>query len=156
MVNKVNKSLNQNNQEANAVDKDINQLSVELGWISRELVSSYFAFIGTFLTVILRTSRYISKLDEINKTNYADSMIIAFGMVPNEIIKTFPKILDELFLSLAINSTEISFENLVNANYVGNIPQSEIDNIKKGLMGSYLAYIATKIGYEIDVASLLF
>ncbi|MDS0524553.1 hypothetical protein NNC19_02610 [Clostridium sp. SHJSY1] len=147
---------NKNNKDTTVVNKDINQLSVELGWISRELVSSYFAFIGTFLTVTLRTSRYISKLDEINNTNYADSMVLAFGMVPSEIIKTFPRIIDELFLSLAINSTEISFESLVNANNISDISQDEIDNIKKGLIGSYLAYIATKIGYDIDVASLVF
>jgi hypothetical protein len=151
----VGKKVNKNSEQDNAVNKDMNQLLVELGWINRDILSSYFALYGTILVVILRTSRYIAKLDEINKTNFAESAVIA-GMVVPDIIETFPRIIDELFLVLTINSTELGFENLVNKCNLNGATESDISRAKEGLAASYFAYLAAKISYDLDVATTLF
>jgi hypothetical protein len=149
------KKNNKNSEETNTSSKDLNQLMLELEWDSRSLLSSYLAFYGTILVIILRLASRIKLIDEINGTNFAESTIIS-GMTANNIIETYPLYIDGLFLILTINSVESSYEQLINKQNTPFFTEGDIRQNQKGLEASFFAYMAAKITREIDSATEFF
>lgn len=129
----------------NTNNQSMDQLLVKLGWSNREVLSGYIALYTITRSVIVRSVRRAAVLDDINGTSFTKNP------EANYIIENYPSFITETFLILAIQSVELSFEQLIyNLNW-GTATEQEIKDIKDGLLASFLAYLAAKISNDVEI-----
>ncbi|MBD7912377.1 MULTISPECIES: hypothetical protein [Clostridium] len=130
--------------ENNKSSKDWNQFLIELGWSNREILSGHIALYTIIQSIIVRHTRRAILLDDINGTNYKNDPQATC------ILKKYPGLITGTLLVLAINSVEVSFEQLVNAYSLGKATKQELRDLQDSLISSFFAYVAAKISHEIE------